>query len=270
MASLLPQRLFVPGHARHPLRDRRRRDRRRHPRQEPPPRRHASARTCVSLDLVTADGAAAHASGRTPIPHLFWATVGGMGLTGVITCGDAAGAPGRVGVRARCDTERIAGPRRADARPCGDATTTTRYSVAWIDTLARGRSLGRSVLTRGDHATAAELTGAAARHPLARPAPAPARGPARAARRAGVAPGRARLQRAVVPQGAPRTGSASSQSIAVVLPPARRGRRAGTGSTARAGFVQYQFVVPDGAEDALPEALRAPRRRRARRRSSPC
>ena len=70
-----------------------------------------------------------------------------------------------------------------------------------------------------------------------------------------LAPGRARLQRAVVPQGTARRGS----SVAVdrlVLPPARRWSGAGTGSTARAGFVQYQLVVPEHAEAALTEALR--------------
>jgi decaprenylphospho-beta-D-ribofuranose 2-oxidase len=32
-----------------------------------------------------------------------------------------------------------------------------RYSVAWVDSLTRGKAMGRSVLTRGDHAEADEL-----------------------------------------------------------------------------------------------------------------
>ncbi len=38
-----------------------------------------------------------------------------------------------------------------------------RYSVAWVDSLARGGSLGRAVLTQGDHAAFCELPEAAAR-----------------------------------------------------------------------------------------------------------
>ena len=42
-----------------------------------------------------------------------------------------------------------------------------RYSVAWVDLLAKGRHLGRSVLTQGDHARVEELTPRQAVEPLA-------------------------------------------------------------------------------------------------------
>ena len=42
-----------------------------------------------------------------------------------------------------------------------------RYSVAWIDLVAKGKHLGRSVLTRGEHATADQLAPKAAVDPLA-------------------------------------------------------------------------------------------------------
>ena len=44
------------------------------------------------------------------------------------------------------------------------------YSVAWIDCLARGRALGRSLVMLGEHATLAELDATRARDPLGVPA----------------------------------------------------------------------------------------------------
>jgi decaprenylphospho-beta-D-ribofuranose 2-oxidase len=42
-----------------------------------------------------------------------------------------------------------------------------RYSVAWIDLVAKGAHLGRSILTNGDHATLDQLSGRASGAPLA-------------------------------------------------------------------------------------------------------
>ena len=185
-----------------------------------------------------------------------------MGLTGVITRGDAAGASRSRPALRRGRHRAHRRPRRADGADAATHDDDHRYSVAWIDTLARG-SVARPVGadSRRPRDRAPSCTGAAVR----RPAGAPAATPARASRSrapAGLmtALDRARLQRAVVPQGPAATASAS-RSRSRRSSTRSTGRRAGTGSTARAGFVQYQFVVPDArrgrADRARSSRLRA-------------
>lgn len=112
-----------------------------------------------SLDIALADG-----SVRTISPSydsdLFWGTVGGMGLTGVII---------RATFRLlRIETNRcLVETRRLndldaliDAMSASDAEH--RYSVAWVDLASRTShngvtSVGRSILEVGDHATLADL-----------------------------------------------------------------------------------------------------------------
>jgi decaprenylphospho-beta-D-ribofuranose 2-oxidase len=106
------------------------------------------------FDLMLADGDVRRVAASTD-PELFGATLGGLGLTGVVL---------RAGLRlipietssVRVDTERATDLDDLMARmSSGDERY--RYSVAWLDALAAGAHLGRGVLTRGDHAMADEL-----------------------------------------------------------------------------------------------------------------
>jgi len=136
---------------------------------------HGSGGFCrhvSSFDLLTADGTVRTVT-RESETDLFYATTGGMGLTGVVTAATVRLLPVRTSLMS-VDTERATDLDDLMAR----LTATDhryRYSVAWIDLLAKGRSLGRAVLTRGDHAELDQLSPAQRRDPLAfRPATLPA------------------------------------------------------------------------------------------------
>ncbi len=90
-------------------------------------------------------------------PTWFWATVGGMGLTGIILRATIAMLPIESS-KVRVETERLANFEAVcEAMSSDGADDDYRYSVCWVDLLATGSSMGRGVLTRGDHASASEV-----------------------------------------------------------------------------------------------------------------
>lgn len=89
-------------------------------------------------------------------PELFRATCGGMGLTGVIL--KATFRMKSIRSSAICETT-IKTPDLDGVLSAFEENAASTYSVAWIDCLARGRSLGRSLLMLGEHAESGPLTG---------------------------------------------------------------------------------------------------------------
>lgn len=86
---------------------------------------------------------------------VFWATVGGMGLTGFIV---------EVELRLKPISSAYIRTRHHPARNLeslldlfADPTHDAPYTVAWIDCLSSGKKLGRGVLMAGNHAAPEEL-----------------------------------------------------------------------------------------------------------------
>ena len=204
-----------------------------------------------SLTLAGADGAIRECS-RAENADLFRATLGGMGLTGVILSARFRLRP--------VETAFVMAETRAardldETMALFEASRDWPHSVAWIDCLARGAGLGRAVMTRGAFMERGALPPRLASNPL-RPAPA----------------GKLRI-----PADAP---SALLNRVSIELFNAlcyRRGRgRAGRGARpvhfdrfffpldrieawnrlyGRRGFVQYQCVLPKGESAAGIAAL---------------
>ena len=178
---------------------------------------------------------------------LFWATIGGMGLTGVVT---------RVTLRmikiqsdqVLVDTERFA---NLDAVMSAMASGDDRYhySVAWVDCMTRGARMGRAILTRADHASASDVLRptlhGATRPKLFVPFDAPS---------GLLNPLSIRAFNEVWFRSAPRDQRGEAQSLATFFHPLD-GVRDWNRLYGRRGFVQYQFCVPDAAAQSVVDAV---------------
>jgi decaprenylphospho-beta-D-ribofuranose 2-oxidase len=209
------------------------------------------ARHVLSFELLTADGRVRTVDRGTP---LFDATAGGMGLTGVILTATVRLQPVETALMS-VDTERATDLDDLMAR----LTATDhryRYSVAWIDLLARGARTGRAVLTRGDHAPLDALPerSRARRDPLAfrtsRLPAAPDLVPDGLLSRTTVG-----LFNELWYRKAPRVSRGRLQRISTFFHPLD-GVPHWNRVYGRGGFVQYQFVVGHDRADALRRIVR--------------
>jgi len=203
------------------------------------------------IELIDGTGAL-HTLTPDSDPEAFHATVGGMGLTGII-----------LAVKIRMMTVRsammqVTSCRKADLDGLMAALDAARerYSVAWVDTTASGRTLGRGIVDTGDHLAGPdplrEPDGLSYRRPHGRRAPAMPFCP-------------------VTPLSAHWFNSlwysqATNYRIAVTDLPTFFHRLDAVDGWNRAigprGLIQYQFVVPDGAEDVIARALEIVQRHR--------
>jgi decaprenylphospho-beta-D-ribofuranose 2-oxidase len=110
----------------------------------------------ASMDLLTGTGEVRRIEPDGPESDLFWATVGGIGLTGIIL---------RATIRMTktetayfvADTERTANLDETIERYSDGSDEAYDYSSAWFDSISTGPKLGRAALGRGSLARLDEL-----------------------------------------------------------------------------------------------------------------
>ncbi|MEX2100544.1 MAG: FAD-binding oxidoreductase [Acidimicrobiia bacterium] len=183
-------------------------------------------------------------------PDLFWGTAGALGLTGVVTEVTLRLLPVETSL-VRSHTERCRDLDTVMARMLEDDAG-YRYSVAWIDCLAKGRSLGRSILSLGDHARVDELPPQKRSDPLRFDArdvvAAPPWAPNGLFNRFSVAAFNELWYR-----GSPLLHG-DLESIPSYFHPLD-GIREWNRMYGSRGFVQYQYVVPDAASEAVRRSI---------------
>ncbi|MCW2553572.1 MAG: decaprenylphosphoryl-beta-D-ribose oxidase, partial [Mycobacterium sp.] len=123
-----------------------------------------------SMELLTADGAVRHLTPDGDNAELFWATVGGNGLTGIILRATIAMTP----------TETAYFIADGDVTPTLEDTIALHsngsendytYSSAWFDAISAPPKLGRAAISRGSLATLEQLPTKLQKNPLKFDAP---------------------------------------------------------------------------------------------------
>jgi decaprenylphospho-beta-D-ribofuranose 2-oxidase len=221
------------------------------------------ARHVAALSLCTPSGELRELSPAKD-PDLFYATLGGMGLTGVVFEASVRAEP-LLSPWVAADTDRTNGLEQT--LQLMSAKEDHRYSVAWLDLLADGANMGRAIISRADPLPADGLTPSDRRR-IARGAPYPGTLSRRPALEiptgfpgAILRPSIVRSFNALRWRAAPRRERARPLALAPYLFPLDA-----VGGWNRlygpAGFIQYQFVVPTGAESALERCFQLIRTRR--------
>ncbi len=118
---------------------------------------------CVlSFKLMDEKGVILNCS-REENSEKFWATIGGMGLTGIIL---SAKIKLKNIESAYIRQESIKAENLHEIFQLFEESEDWTYTVAWIDCLQKGKNIGRSILMRGEHALKAELPFKLADKPL--------------------------------------------------------------------------------------------------------
>ena len=101
----------------------------------------------ISIDMMLADGQQVSCS-STHNAELFWATCGGMGLTGVIL---SVKFSLKSITSSFIDQTTIRASSLDEILDLFEENSDATYSVAWIDCLKGGKNFGRSLLMLGEH-----------------------------------------------------------------------------------------------------------------------
>lgn len=181
-------------------------------------------------------------------PHLnsdlFWATMGGVGLTGFVLEATVQllrvhSSDVLVDTVKHNDLDSVMADMIAN-------DSKYRYSVSWVDCMTKGRSMGRGIITRGDHAPTSD---AALNPPDAARITVPLDAPSGL-----LNPLSIRVFNELWFRKAPKNRVDERQSIGTFFHPLD-GVNDWNRLYGRRGFVQYQFAVPDAATDTVQHAI---------------